>query len=324
MRRVLMASLAFASLTIATHAHADAAADAKDLFERARQLRSAGNCVGAAPLFHKAYDIFPTALGPIRNAAECEESAGRWASARRSWLELKRALLLTKDSKYAGWEADVDAATERLASRVAHLVIDVSTSGHAADALEVTVNGEPLLRELVGTELDRDPGKYVVVAHIGTGAPAEQTIELTTGESRSLKLVVAPPGQPLPKQPKQDVTSTSSWTPAGVVTLSLGIAALAAGSIFVGVRQDALAALDQQCPPNSDGAYVNCSPNLKPTVNRGNLASTAATVFFVGGGIVSAAGIVMLVLGAVEPTHASRTVAFHVSPFGVMLEGSFR
>src|ERR1700689_3739514 len=81
------------------HARADAESDAKDLFERGRQLRANGDCAGASPLFEKAYALFPSALGPLRNAAECEESTGRWATARRSWLELKRAMITSKDPK---------------------------------------------------------------------------------------------------------------------------------------------------------------------------------------------------------------------------------
>src|SRR5678815_4371442 len=130
-------------------------------------------------------------------------------------MDLKRAVMLTKNESYAGWDNDADAAAKRLAVRVSHLMIDVSTSGHHdANALEVTINGEPLERTLVGTQLDRDPGKYVVRARLGDGAPAEQTVDLVTGESHTVRLLVAPQGQPLPVQPKQD-DGSSAWAPVG-------------------------------------------------------------------------------------------------------------
>lgn len=318
--RSIGAVTALAVLAVAARARADAASDAKDLFDRGRELRASGDCAGALPLFHKAFEVYPSALGPLRNAAECEESTGRWASARRSWLDLKRALMLTKDAKYSGWEADTDAAAQRLASRVSHLTVDVSTGGHGNGALEVTINGEPLPLTLVGTTLDRDPGKYVVRARLGAGEPAEQSTDLVTGESRTVHLVVAPAGQPLPPQPKVSSSSAtgggSAWTIGGAVTLSLGAGALVGMGVAIAVRQDALQTLSSQCP-----TYTGCSPSLKPTVDRGNAASTAATVLAIAGGVATGAGVIMLVVGATS--HRERAVALHLSPFGASLEGTF-
>jgi hypothetical protein len=300
-------------------AHADPASDAKDLFDRARDLRKGGDCAGALGLFHKAYEIYPSALGPLRNAAECEESTGKWASARRTWLELKRAVMLTKNDNYVGWDNDADAAANRLATRVSHLTIDVSTGGHDTAALEVTVNGEPLERTLVGTQLDRDPGKYVVRARLGSGEPAEQTVDLVTGEAHTVRLLVAPQGQPLPPQPKQD-TSGSAWPAVGWVTLSLGLGALAGMGVAIAVRQDALDSLGAQC----DYAHVTCSESLRPTVDRGQTASTVATALAVGGGIATGLGALILIVDAVSsPQHKHEHVSFVVSPMGAALVGSF-
>ena len=300
-------------------AHADPASDAKDLFDRARDLRKGGDCAGALGLFHKAYEIYPSALGPLRNAAECEESTGKWASARRTWMELKRAVMLTKNENYTGWDNDADAAAKRLATRVSHLTIDVSTGGHDANALEVTVNGEPLERTLVGTQLDRDPGKYVVRARLGSGEPAEQTVDLVTGESHTVRLLVAPQGQPLPVQPKQD-EGGSAWAPVGWVTLSLGLGALAGMGVAIGVRQDALNRLTAQCKYTS----VTCDPSLAPTVSRGQTASAVATALAVGGGIATGVGALIVIVDALSsPHHKREHVSFSVSPFGASLSGSF-
>ena len=304
---------------MARAAHADPASDAKDLFDRARDLRKSGDCAGALGLFHKAYEIYPSALGPLRNAAECEESTGKWASARRTWMDLRRAVMLTKNESYAGWENDADAAAQRLAGRVSHLTIDVSTGGHDTAGLEVTVNGEPLERTLAGTRLDRDPGKYVVRARLGDGAPAEQTVDLVTGESRAVRLVVAPPGQPLPPQPKQrDDDGGDAWAPVGWVTLSLGLGALAGMGVAIGVRQNALDSLSAQC----NYTMVVCSPSLEPTVSRGQTASAVATALGVAGGIATGVGALILVIHAVSSPRREH-VSFIVSPLGASLAGTF-
>ena len=56
---------------------ADAESDAKDLFARGRELRNKGDCANASPLFYKAWRIFPSGLGNLRNYAECEEQLGQ-------------------------------------------------------------------------------------------------------------------------------------------------------------------------------------------------------------------------------------------------------
>jgi hypothetical protein len=328
MRWPLTASVGVCLVLAVTDAWADPEADAKDLFDRGHQLRASGDCASAAPLFHKAHDIFPSALGPLRNAAECEESMGRWASARRSWLDLKRALLLSQEAKYKGWDADAEDAARRLVGRVAHLTVDVATRDHDIGKLEVTVNGEALAPPLVGTTLDRDPGHYVIRAQLGNGAPAEQTIDLVTGETREVRLVVAPLGEPNARRDEKPSPvrshETSVWTPAGWVTLSVGLGAFVGMAIAIGVRQDALSTLTTQC---AGYASMPCPSSLKPVVDRGDAASTAATVLAVAGGVVSGAGILMLVVGAVTP-HRERSVALGVAPvqggWAAVLSGSFK
>ena len=309
------AAWALGLLFASTVARADPESDAKDLFGRGRQLRASGDCAGALTLFHKSHELFPAALGSLRNAAECEEAVGRWATARRSWLDLKRAAMLSNDARYAGWDAEADAAAQRLASRVSHLTVDVSTGGHDAVGLEVTVNGEALRPALVGTVLDRDPGQYVVRAHVGAGATAEQKVDLVTGESRVDAARRRAAGGAAPPQPKD--SSGSSWTPAGWVTVSVGLAALVGMGVAIGVRQDALGTLSAQCP-----SYVACSTSLESVVTRGQTASTAATVLAVAGGTLAGAGIIMLVVGA-SSAHHDR-VGLVVSPFGVSVLGSFQ
>ena len=112
-------------------------ADAKDLFTRGRELRVRGDCAQRGRAVRKAYELYPAALGSLRNEAECEESLGRFASARRAWVDLKRALLTNADPKYDGWTQDADQAAARLAPKLATLTIDVNVvapGGEAAPA----------------------------------------------------------------------------------------------------------------------------------------------------------------------------------------------
>lgn len=291
-------------------ARADGAADAKDLFERGRALRAGGDCAGAAPLFRKAYEVYPTGLGSLRNLAECEESLSHWASAKRAWLDLKRGLVVDTSKKYDGWDVDADAAATRLAPKVARLTIHVV--GVEAAAAHVTLNDEPIDAVLIDTPLERDPGSYVVRARATGGAPTEQRLSLAAGDAQNVELRVIPP--PKPQVVEQPPTAGSGPTPThsggepgggspnkaiGWVGISLGAAALVGAGISLGVRQAAMDSVDSQCP-----SHASCSSSLQPTVSRGQTASTLVTALGIGGVVALGIGIVLVVTSPKERTRA--------------------
>ena len=147
-------SIAFV-LSLAGSVWADAQSDAKDLFQRGRELRERGDCAGGAPLFRRAWELFPRGLGSLRNLAECERELGHYASSRRAWLDLSRALLVEHDAKYAGWDDDAKRFAAELADKVAVLRIDVTVSSpdgegpaNESSPIAVTLNSEVLALKL--------------------------------------------------------------------------------------------------------------------------------------------------------------------------------
>jgi hypothetical protein len=311
----LLAFLAFLAVltSVATSARADPESDAKDLFTRGRELRAQGDCNGAADLFRRAVALYPGGLGSLRNLAECEEALGRWASARRAWIDLKRALIVNKDPKYAGWEDDAEKGEGRLAGKGAKLTIVVTVrgangEGEAGAGVTVTVNGEPLAAALVGTELERDPGTYRLAASAPNAtAPAEQAVTLATGDVKRVALALAlrpaadagaagarsvreaPPPRP------SSTSRTLGWT-----AVAVGGASLVAAVVSLVIRQSALSDLKSACP---NYATAPCDPSVKSTDDRGKLASTLFTVFGAVG-VVAVAGGVTLLLTAPSATSA--------------------
>jgi hypothetical protein len=304
------------ALTVAPSvARADAVSDAKDLFTRGREMRARGDCAGAAPLFRKAFELFPDGLGSVRNLAECEESLGHYASSRRAWLDLRRALLTNDDKKYEGWQKDADDAAARLAPKLATITIDlgvVDAGGQAAPprGVEVKLDGEVLATSLVGTALERDPGRHVVqVGGPGVKEPVERAIDLVAGDAKRipLRVVVATDGEAsdggsLPSTPPTDGSADharSARRTAAWIALGTGAASLAGMGISIGVRQSALSTINSQCPDHS-----GCSTGLQSTESRGQAASTAATVL----GIVGAVGVVSgVVLYATSKPRSGQT-----------------
>ncbi|HEY6459831.1 MAG TPA: tetratricopeptide repeat protein [Polyangiaceae bacterium] len=283
--------------------------DAKDLFTRARELRAHGDCAGAVPLFRKAVALYPDGLGSVRNLAECEESLGHYASARRAWLDLKRALLTDSDKKYDGWQKDADDAAARLAPKLATLTIDVNAVGPSGDAaapggVEVKLDGETLSPSLVGTALERDPGRHIVqVGGPRVKEPAQKAVDLAAGDAKrvALRVVVTPDkpvepevGAPLPATPAiapddsaenaRAAKRTAAWIAIGV-----GAAAAIGAGVSIGIRANDESTLQSKCP-----LHTGCDPSLEGTVNGGHTASTAATVFTIVGGVGLVSGIVLL------------------------------
>jgi hypothetical protein len=296
--------------------------DAKDLFAQARALRLEGQCASALPLFRRAYDAYPAGLGSLRNIAECDEDLGHFASARRAWLDLQRALRTNAEAKYEGWDQDATLAAARLASRVATLTVAVhavTESGEPAQAsgIHVTVNGEALSPDGLGRPLERDPGQYVVRVE-GATPGVERVIDLAAGEGKQVVLDVAVPAPVGDVAPRTTTQSTAAWVAMGV-----GAASLVGAGVAALERRSALDELNAEC-----GSTTACPPaqgdptessKVQAIENRGHAAATWVNVFAVVG-IIGLSGGAALYLTA----HSrSSQVGLVMSPVGLSIVGSY-
>jgi hypothetical protein len=309
--RVAAAVAAMACVLVPGVAHADPVSDAKDLFTRGRELRTQGDCANAVGAFRKAYELYPEGLGSLRNLAECEESLGHFASSRRAWLDLSRALVTFPDKKYDGWDKDAADAASRLAPKLATLTIDLNVvgpggEGEPARGVDVTLDGEKLAPSLVGTPLERDPGVHVVrVTGERVQGPAERAVQLASGEVKrvALRVVVTPdkPAEPevpvttplpvTPPQPRDDDAERARATKRtlGWAAIGVGAAGLVGAGISLGLRQSAYGTLQNKCP-----LHVGCDLSLQSTVNEGHAASTAFDVLGILGLVGAGAGLALL------------------------------
>jgi hypothetical protein len=331
----LAAPLGVIACLVPCVARADAAADAKDLFSRGRDMRTAGDCASAVTLFRKAYDLYPTGLGSLRNLAECEEQLGHFASSRRAWLDLGRALV-TEDArdahKYEGWKQDAQQAAARLAPRLASVTIDLRTvgpDGAAADpkGVDVTLDGEAIAPAIVGTALERDPGHHVVrAAGAVVKTPQESAVDLAPGDAKhvALRVVVtgtsadaaagAPPAATGPS-PTFDATSDADRGRAtrrtlGWVSVGVGAASLIGAGISLAVRQSAIGDLNGEC----HAGLTDCPASARDTASRGQTASVLFDVLSVIG-VVGVGGGLALVLTS-QPQAQQAGFVFTPTPRG--------
>ncbi|MBX3224921.1 MAG: hypothetical protein KF795_30675 [Labilithrix sp.] len=321
-------TLGLTALLMAPSASASPESDAKDLFARGRDLRSANDCGSAAPLFRKAWQVYPQGLGSLRNLAECEEQLGHFASSRRAWLDLKRALITApNDAKYDGWDKDAEEAAARLKPKVAAFVVDVYVKSPDGEALanentgvEIFVNGESVGTTLVGTPLERDPGSYRIRAQMPDAQPVEQTVNVSAGDNPhvTMRLTVTP--KPKTEVVKEDhgTRRTIGWIVAGV-----GAASLVGSGVTFLLRQGALSDLDDGCPERR-----NCPDGLRSTVDTGKTMSTLTSILLPVGVVGVGAGLALVFTSgsstsSADSGKAARSVRVAPALGGLSVSGSF-
>ncbi|MDC0680065.1 tetratricopeptide repeat protein [Sorangium atrum] len=276
--------------------------DAKTLFARGRELRSAGQCDQAVIAFRSALEIYPEGLGALRNIAECEEELGRYASARRDWWDLRRAALQSNEAKYAGWTEDAEARYRALGSKVGTLTVRLK-GAEGKPPVQVVLDGKPLDPRLLGVELERDLGAHTVELFYGGAAPIAERAELAPGARQVVTLTVpAPlPARDAPSAPSASGTPPSGIRMGGYVALGVGGAGAIATVVALAVRAGALSAVEDGCSPAGGGAY-ECPPSLQGDYDTGKTASTLASVFAGVGLVGIGAGVTLLLLSPSEPT----------------------
>lgn len=296
-------------------------ADAKTLFAEGRRLREAGKCAEAIDAFRRALEAWPEGIGSLRNIAQCEEELGRYASARRSWWDLRREALKSDEPKYDDWEHDAEAAHKRLEPLVPMLTVKLE--GAAPSQVRVLVDGETLEEELVGVALERDVGEHrIEVWHQGK-VIAKERILLDARQREVITLSVTLPAsaepkpngkpgpahpnpQPNPRNPRKgDSGDTDGLLVAGIAFASVGVLS-GVGAIIAGViRGQAITDLEEGCIVYP----TNCPPQMIDTLDRGRTATDLVNVFAVIGAVSAAAGVGLIVAGVAtdeeEPTRGA-------------------
>ncbi len=296
-----------------TAAWADPEGDAKDLFTRGREQRSAGDCKSAVVWFRKAIAVYPQGLGSVRNLAECEEQLGHPAGARRAWLDIKRSLTANPQrDRYDGWLRDAEVAAERLAGQVGKLTVEVVVHGQEPNGATptVTLGEEVLPAALLATPLERDPGTYAARIVAPGAAPVEQRTTLAAGENKTLRLELTLPRRSAPSRPPQaqgappaNESGGSTLATVGFVTVGVSAAAFLGAGVSGLVRGAALSDLESACPSY---ATAPCDRSLESTANRGDTASTLVTAFLVTGIATAVVGTTLLVVSAVRGKSSPR------------------
>ncbi len=318
---------ALASLTTSpAHAEPTAAdrAVAQTLFGEGRTLMTAGRTTEACTKFAESDRLDPE-IGTHLNLGLCHEALGQTATA---WVELSEVADRAARARDAERSTFAQQHADALARKLSRVRLRVASPDPAQS---VSVDGRPIGKAAWGEAFPLDPGSHPVEASAPgkvtwrsavTVLPGPATLDVDVPALSSAAAVAAPSAAPgaaetppvstVPAPPAghpptvEDAPRAGGQKTLGFVVGSIGVAGLAAGSVFgvMTLARNATAKSDCTLP---DG---NCPTSAG--VNASKDASTYATISDVafGVGLAGVAAGVILVLTA----HPSPPAGLQVVP----------
>lgn len=290
-------------------------AAAEALFDDGVKLLKAGSLDAACKKLEASQRIDP-GIGTLLYLGECYEKSGKTASAWATFREAASVAQAAGQSERARWGQQ---RADKLVGNLSKLTIEPGAQNREISSLQISSDGQPVLRSLWSTPLPVDPGPHALEASaegyesvqltvtVGPNAQS-QTVEIPALK-KAAPLEPSPVTPPPPAPPPADKSLVPPTGPpeesgngqrtAGVVTAVVGGVALGLGGAF-GI----LAIVN-----NRDAKAGNCEPEdcLNPTSGGADAAraaadwATASTIGMVAGGALVAVGAVLYVTAPNDP-----------------------
>lgn len=222
------------------------------------------------------------------------------------------------------WLVEVDAAMPTI------VVVARGPKGDQIGDVKVLVDGEVVTTSLDGRPLPIDPGKHRMRYETAGAEPIEDDVIINVGDhNRRLEPTFRAPGSDPPPgggdPPKTKPTDPPDAPGGGPVrwpaylTIGLGGGGILLGAITGGIALGAKNALDDAC-----ATKTSCPRESQEDIDTLTTMSTVSTVGFVVGGVVAAAGIIVVIaLPKGSDKRPAATAEAYVSPLGAGVRGAF-
>lgn len=305
---------------------ADAAA-AQALFEQGVEEMGAGNFASACPKLEEATRLAPEAGGAKEQLAECYERSGRLASAWSQW-NLVAATSARQNNQERLRKAEEHAAA--LKPRLATLIVQVPPAIAGIAGLVIERDGRALSRAEWGAPIPVDRGAHAIVAKAPGRKTSQQDITVAAdGTQLAITIPDLPEGggttvttaQPTPGRGTSSSGDSSWQLPVGITGIAVGGAGLILGGVFGGL---ALAKNGESNDGPCDEQTNVCSNEGLDLRDEALTFSYVSTAGIIVGGVLAAAGIVILVTAPLDsPAAGPRTggLKLKVGPGGLSLIG---
>jgi len=283
-------------------------ARADRLIQQAQALLNEGQ-VEAACARLEASEVLENRLSTLLQLADCNERAGRSASAWHNFLEAEAVAHAQKDAERAQIAAQRIAALSPKLIRIVFLVPMTSR----VPGLSVRLGTNTVPPSAWGGRIPVDPGVQRVSAAAKGYDSWAVDIDATHGEGREFRVNVPTLA---PARGADPVAARGkAYRTAGVVTGSVGLAGLGAGAVFSAMSR------------NDAKSCATGAPQCTPSAANKSAFSDAAAVSFALGGTLLATGVTLFVLAPSadrKPENALRVAARYASSGGrLQLEGAW-
>jgi hypothetical protein len=260
---------------------------ARELFVQAGELRDHGELRGALAKFEAAHVL---AVNPITTfeLARTYATLGMLVEARDAYASIARLPPQADETERAS-EARRDGpmAADELRRRIPTLSIKIAVP---ADALSVTLDDQPVPAASLVEPRAVDPGTHHLVATGAGGARAEQTITVSEGESREVKLGVMPAAAPTPAAglepkawapPPAPDARGNHLGPFAYAGFGVGATGFVVGTILAGATLSKASSISVDCGTTA------CVQGAKDATHSARDLGTAAVVSYT----LAAAGV---------------------------------
>jgi hypothetical protein len=298
-------------------------ANARALGTEGVQLADRGDCTAAIDRLWRAEALYhaPTILGRL---GECQVALGQIVAGTETLQRVVREPLgPTSPPAFHAAHDRAQKVLDGALPKIGKLRIRVAQ----VPGLVVKLDGQPF--PVAGLDVDRltDPGTHQIEAAAPGFRTATQSVTLAEGGSQEVVLkldsdpgaaapppvapvapvaagAAASPQQPAGEPPQKDEGGGPSK--AGPIALLVGGGVgLIVGGVFGGLALSKKSSLDEVCDPKS-----NCPASSQGDIDALNTNATIATVGFIAGGVLAAAGGAWLIFGSSgqgksAPAHAA-------------------
>lgn len=308
--RIVLTVLALCSWATNASAQTDAdKATARNLFSEGQEALRANDCVKAADRFERADALYaaPTIRVGLARAYVC---LGKFVKAKEKYnLVIRENLPSDASEAFRSAVADANKEIVGLDAKIGFVTITVQ----GPSAPEVTIDGELVPVAALGVRRPIDPGSHVIKADGAGFKPAEATVMVVAQQEVPVSLALeADPTESTDDTgtvgARGDSSTGDTLRLVGFVALGVGAAGLIVGAITGGLAIGKHGELTDAC--GEDG---RCPAEQQGTLDDYNTFGTVSTVGFIAGGVLAAAGLVLVL---VAPS-GTEQATLQLSPTGV-------
>lgn len=299
-------------------AHAQTAADkatARDLFGEGQDALKANECEKAADRFERADRLYsaPTIRVGLARAYVC---LGKFVKGREKYnLVIRESLPPDASDAFKNAVEDAKKEITGLDAKIGYVTITIQGPG----APQVTIDGEEVPLAALGVKRPIDPGEHLIQADASGYKPAEARVTVTAQQVTPVSLTLeVDPGEkpeidvdtPQPAGPEDQGSASTGDTLrlVGFIALGVGAAGLIVGGVTGGLAIGKHGDLTDAC--GDDG---QCPTDQQANLDDFNTFGTVSTVGFIAGGVLAAAGLVLVL---VAPSDTGEQASITLSPTG--------